>query len=69
MLAKSGVELIIRIREKVFHSILHQDIAFFDLPQNNPGSLCLQLALATAHAQGAAGPRLAIMVKVFTTLG
>lgn len=44
LFACSGEALTERIRSKVFKAYLSQDIAWFDDPTHNPGSLCLQLS-------------------------
>lgn len=67
--AKSGVELVLRLRREAFKSILRQDISFFDDPINNSGALSAKLSLDASRLQGATGPRIGIIVKSVTTLG
>ncbi len=40
-----------RVRSKIFRAYLSQDIAWFDDPTHNPGSLCLQLSSEASAIQ------------------
>jgi len=51
LFACSGEALTQRIRSKIFRAYLSQDIAWFDDPTHNPGSLCLQLSSEASAVQ------------------
>ena len=40
----SGARLVERVRQKMFHSMLSQEIGWFDLEENNTGALCARLS-------------------------
>jgi ATP-binding cassette subfamily B (MDR/TAP) protein 1 len=51
LFAYSGEALVQRIRSKMFRTYLSQDIAWFDDPIHNTGSLCLQLSSEASAVQ------------------
>jgi ATP-binding cassette subfamily B (MDR/TAP) protein 1 len=69
MFAYSGEALTKRLRSKTFHSILRQDIAYFDQAKHNTGALCTYLATEASAVQGASGVRLGIILQNIVTVG
>ncbi|CAF1112572.1 unnamed protein product [Adineta steineri] len=69
LLACSGEALTKRIRLKVFQTILRQEIAYFDAPENNTGALCTRLSTKASAVQGATGIRLGILCQNFAAMG
>ncbi|CAF3666783.1 unnamed protein product [Adineta steineri] len=69
LLACSGEALTKRIRLKVFQTILRQEIAYFDAPENNTGALCTRLSTKASAVQGATGIRLGILCQSFAGMG
>ena len=67
-LTKSGEALVRKLREDLFRSILSQDIAFFDKPENDSGTLLSLLGMDTALIQVVTGPQLASIVMLAATL-
>ena len=63
------MELTVRIRKKAFHSMLHQDISYFDDRRNSPGALCSRLASDASRVQGCTGGKIGMMVKNTSALG
>lgn len=68
LFAKSGIELTIRLRKKVFKALLGQDIGFFDSPHNSTGALCTRLSVDAAKVHGCTGVRIGIILKNISTL-
>ncbi|CAK8673190.1 unnamed protein product [Clavelina lepadiformis] len=66
--AKSGMELTMRLRRNVFHSILYQDISFFDERGHGTGTLCHRLAVDASRVQNCTGATLGIALKNAATL-
>jgi hypothetical protein len=52
MFAIAGENLTKRLRSKVFQSMLSQEIAWFDEPDNNVGSICTRLSVEASAVQG-----------------
>ncbi len=48
----SGESLTQRLRAKIFRTLLQQDVAYFDQPDNNTGALCTRLATEASAVQG-----------------
>ncbi|CAF1024330.1 unnamed protein product [Adineta ricciae] len=66
---RSGEALVERLRLKLFDALLHQEIAYFDEPENNTGALCNHLANDTSAAQGVIGIYLSVMCQNAGALG
>ncbi|CAF4425289.1 unnamed protein product, partial [Rotaria magnacalcarata] len=69
LFACSGEALTKRLRSKTFHSILRQEIAYFDDPNNNTGALCTRLATEASAVQGATGVRIGLTLQNLAALG
>lgn len=52
MFGRAGQKLTMRIRSKMFESVLKQEMAYFDRNENGVGSLCAQLSNEAAQVQG-----------------
>lgn len=52
MFGLSGENLTKRIRSRAFKAILSQEIGYFDMPENNVGTLTTRLAVEAAAVQG-----------------
>ncbi|CAF5027108.1 unnamed protein product [Rotaria sp. Silwood1] len=52
LFAISGETLTQRLRAKIFQTLLKQDIAYFDRPENNTGALCTRLSTEASDVQG-----------------
>lgn len=50
--AKSGEMLTRRLRKVGFHTMLKQEIGWFDDPRNSPGALTTRLATDASMVQG-----------------
>lgn len=48
----SGEALTQRLRSKIFRTLLRQEVAYFDHPDNNTGALCTRLATEASDVQG-----------------
>lgn len=68
LLSKSGVLLTARLRKKVFKSMVRQDMAWFDLPENSVGSLTVRLSGDCANVQAATGSRAGSLIQSFSML-
>jgi len=66
--ACSGEALTKRLRIKTFEALLHQDISYFDDPNNNTGALCTRLSTEASAVQGATGIRLGLILQNFSSL-
>ncbi|KAF5290697.1 hypothetical protein FQR65_LT01987 [Abscondita terminalis] len=64
----AGEKLTLRLRSKMFHSYLSQDMTFFDDKQNAVGSLCAKLSNEAANVQGAAGQRVNVILMALVTV-
>jgi ABC-type multidrug transport system fused ATPase/permease subunit len=69
LFAWSGESLTKRLRAKVFRALLRQEMAYFDDPRNNTGSLCARLATEASAVQGATGTRLGMILENIASLG
>ncbi|UJR07310.1 hypothetical protein I4U23_011598 [Adineta vaga] len=69
LFACSGEALTERIRSKIFRNYLNQDIAWFDDPTRNSGSLCLQLASEASAVQKTTGVHMGTILEVVGNLG
>ncbi len=50
--AISGEALTQRLRAKIFRTLLQQEVAYFDQPDNSTGALCTRLATEASAVQG-----------------
>jgi len=48
----SGESLTQRLRARIFRTLLQQEVAYFDKPENNTGALCTRLATEASQVQG-----------------
>ena len=64
----AGEFLTARLRERVFKSMLRQDMEFFDNKFNTTGALTTRLANDAAQVQGATGARLGVLFQVAFSL-
>ncbi|CAF1014116.1 unnamed protein product [Rotaria sordida] len=69
LFACSGEALTKRLRSKTFHTLLRQEIAYFDNPNNNTGAICTRLATEASAVQGATGIRIGLMLQNLSSLG
>ncbi|UJR28455.1 hypothetical protein I4U23_009695 [Adineta vaga] len=69
LFAMSGEALTQRLRSKIFRTLLRQDVAYFDEPDNNTGALCTRLATEASDVQGATGIRIGTMLQNISNLG
>ncbi|CAF3631938.1 unnamed protein product [Rotaria sp. Silwood1] len=69
LFAISGETLTQRLRAKIFQTLLKQDIAYFDRPENNTGALCTRLSTEASDVQGATGIRIGTMLQNIANLG
>ncbi|XP_053546038.1 bile salt export pump-like [Bombina bombina] len=67
--AKSGELLTRRLRRLGFHSMLGQEVAWFDDPNNSPGALTTRLATDASQVQGATGSQIGMVVNSLTNIG
>lgn len=58
----SGEKLTKRLRQRVFRSLINQDMSFYDRDENSVGRLCTTLSTEASAVQGATG------IRVGTTL-
>lgn len=58
-----------RLRARTFDSLLRQEIAYFDDPNNNTGALCTRLATEASATQGASGVRIGMIFQNVMSLG
>ncbi|KAJ0417947.1 P-loop containing nucleoside triphosphate hydrolase protein [Aspergillus carlsbadensis] len=61
-------KLVFRARSRLFHSILHKDISFFDLDSNKTGALTSLLGTEAKNLSGISGTTLGTILMSFTTL-
>ncbi|CAF1183257.1 unnamed protein product [Rotaria sp. Silwood1] len=62
--AISGSKLTQRIRSKAFASLLRQEVAYFDRPENNSGAICTRLSSDASAIQEMTGARLGVVCEV-----
>ncbi|CAF4086907.1 unnamed protein product [Adineta steineri] len=67
-LAVAGGRLTNRIRTKAFECMLHQEIGWFDMPENNTGSLCARLSTDALAVQSLTSARLGLMIESLSLL-
>ena len=60
----SGSKLTQRIRAKAFSSLLRQEVAYFDRPENNSGAVCGRLSSDALAIQHMTGTRLSIICEI-----
>ena len=60
----SGSKLTQRIRGKAFASLLRQEVAFFDRPENSSGAICARLSSDALAIQQMSGHRLGLIVEI-----
>ena len=65
----SGEKLTARLRRKSFAAMLRQEMAWFDLQENQPGYLAATLASDTSAVQGAAGSRIGVVLNLAANIG
>ncbi|XP_050298459.1 ATP-dependent translocase ABCB1 [Anthonomus grandis grandis] len=63
MFGIAGEKLTLRIRSKMFESLLRQEIAYFDRKSNGVGALCSKLSNEAAQVQGATGQRIGAIMN------
>lgn len=68
MFAVAGEYLTMRLREYTFSAIVHQEVGWFDQPQNAVGSLCSKLSTDASNVQGATGSRIGILLQTIGSL-
>jgi len=66
--AYSGEKMTTRLRIKTFSAILSQEMGWYDLPENNTGSLCARLSGDVSKVQGATGVRVGTLCQGFSGL-
>uniref|UniRef100_A0A8C5RBK2 Bile salt export pump n=1 Tax=Leptobrachium leishanense TaxID=445787 RepID=A0A8C5RBK2_9ANUR len=66
--AKSGELLTRRLRRVGFHSMLGQEIGWFDDNNNSPGALTTRLATDASQVQGATGSQIGMIVNSVTNI-
>jgi ATP-binding cassette subfamily B (MDR/TAP) protein 1 len=59
----SGSKLTQRVRTKAFSCLLRQEVAYFDRPENNSGSVCTRLSSDALALQQMAGTRLGLICE------
>lgn len=64
----AGCRLTTRLRELSFHSMIKQEIAWYDDPKNSVGALCSRLSGDASAVQGATGTSVGAIVMSFSTL-
>ena len=63
MFAISGENLTKRLRRDAFEAMLKQEMGWYDLQENNTGSLCARLSGDAAKVQGATGARVGSILQ------
>ena len=63
MFAISGENLTKRLRRDAFEAMLSQEMGWYDLAENNTGSLCARLSGDAAKVQGATGARVGSILQ------
>ncbi|CAF4232616.1 unnamed protein product, partial [Adineta steineri] len=62
----AGAKLVSRIRSKAFACFLHQEVAYFDRPENSSGAICTQLSSNAAAIEDMAGSRLGVICQALS---
>lgn len=65
----SGENLTKRVRSAAFKAMLSQEVGWYDMPENNVGTLTTRLATEAAAVQGATGVRLGGALMNVANLG
>ncbi|XP_066365592.1 ABC transporter B family member 9-like [Miscanthus floridulus] len=68
LFAIAGGKLIERIRALTFQSIVHQEVAWFDYPENSSGALNGRLCIDALNVRRLVGDNLALLVQSTATL-
>ncbi|CAN6336918.1 unnamed protein product [Urochloa humidicola] len=68
LFAIAGGKLIERIRALAFQSIVHQEVAWFDHPENSSGALSGRLSIDALNVRRLVGDNLALLVQSIATL-
>ncbi|KAJ3497303.1 hypothetical protein NLG97_g2010 [Lecanicillium saksenae] len=68
ILARCSERLVYRVRDRVFRTMLRQDVAFFDSDENTSGSLTAFLSMESIHVAGMSGTTLGTVLLSLTTL-
>lgn len=68
MFARSGEKLTKRVRHLMFESMMHQEIGWFDLKDNNVGALCTRLSNQASSIQGVSYIIKRLTVHLFTVI-
>ncbi|KAJ4770415.1 ABC transporter B family member 11 [Rhynchospora pubera] len=63
----AGGKLIERIRSSTFKTVVHQEISWFDEPQNSSGSICARLSTDAVNVKGLVGDNLALNVQTLAS--
>merc|ERR1719422_884331 len=63
MFGISGENLTARMRKDAFEAMLRQEIGWYDMVENNTGSLCARLSGDAAKVQGATGARVGSIMQ------
>ena len=63
MFGVSGENLTARMRKDAFEAMLKQEMGWFDMVENNTGSLCARLSGDAAKVQGATGARVGSIMQ------
>ncbi|KAL1517854.1 hypothetical protein ABEB36_001562 [Hypothenemus hampei] len=63
----AGEKLTYRLRNKMFTSMLKQEMGWFDRKDNGVGALCAQLSGDSASVQGAGGSRIGLILNSLAT--
>ncbi|CAF4280053.1 unnamed protein product [Rotaria sp. Silwood2] len=67
--AVSGSKLTQRIRSKAFSSLLRQEVAYFDRPENSSGAICVRLSSNASAIQDMTGTRLGAICQRVALVG
>ncbi|GAB1222508.1 hypothetical protein ENUP19_0113G0016 [Entamoeba nuttalli] len=65
----AGFKMIGRVRKDMYHSIMHQNISWFDRKENMVGSLTTRLASDPTTLQGISGERVGNVIHIISTIG
>lgn len=68
MFGIAGEKLTMRLRQKMFESMLKQEMGWFDNKENGVGTLCAKLSGEAASVQGATGQRIGTILQSIATL-
>ena len=65
MLAIASEKLTLRLRREVFKAFLHQDMGWFDAPENSTGTLTTRLAVDASLVKGVSLYNFIIYFQIF----